>query len=165
MKKIFLVRHAKSSWEYEELTDLERPLNKRGRRDAPFMGKLLAQQGVNPEVLISSPANRAVTTARFFCNELGITFDDMIIDPKLYMAGSDQFMNVLRNIENRFESVMLFSHNPGLTDFANFLAGRSIDNIPTCGIVSINSTADSWEDIYSDNCKLVFFEYPKKYFK
>lgn len=165
MKKIFLVRHAKSSWKDQKLSDFERPLNKRGKRDAPFMAKLLAQQGVNPELIITSPANRAITTSKYFCEELGFPFKNVIIEPKLYMASSDQFFDIIRNLNNECSSAMIFSHNPGLTEFNNILASKSIDNIPTCGIVSISSDVKYWSEIDSSNCKSVFFEYPKKYFK
>src|SRR4030066_387004 len=137
MKKLFLVRHAKSSWDYNELSDFERPLSKRGRRDAPFMAKLLSQQGVSPDLIVSSPANRAVATARYFCESFNYNFDDLFLEPKLYEASSEEILNVVQEIGDSFNNVMLFSHNPGLTDFASRLAEKSVDNIPTCGIVSL----------------------------
>jgi phosphohistidine phosphatase len=165
MKKIFLVRHAKSSWDSPELSDFERPLNKRGKRDAPFMAKLLARQGVSPDIIITSPANRAITTARYFCEELGFSFSNVFIEPKLYMADSDHLLEILKELNDKFSNVMVFSHNPGLTDFANYLVGKGIDNIPTCGILSINSKVEAWNDLSPNNCNIISFEYPKKYFK
>lgn len=165
MKKLFLVRHAKSSWEENNLTDFERPLNKRGRRDAPFMAKFLSQQGVYPDLIISSPANRAITTARYFCDSFSYSFVDLILEPKLYEASGDEIFNVIQGIGDAFDNVMLFAHNPGLTDLANSFADKSIDNIPTCGIVSLSFNIESWDEINSDNSEIVFFEYPKKYFK
>jgi len=165
MKKLFLVRHAKSSWDYNELTDFERPLSKRGRRDAPFMAKLLSQQGVSPDLIVSSPANRTVATARYFCESFNYNFDELFLEPKLYEASSDEILNVVQEIGNSFINVMLFSHNPGLTDFANRLSDKSIDNIPTCGIVSLSFKAESWDEINNQNSEIIFFEYPKKYFK
>jgi phosphohistidine phosphatase len=165
MKKLFLVRHAKSSWNYSELSDFERPLNKRGRRDASFMAKLLSQQGVSPDKIVSSPANRAVTTALFFCDPLSYNFDDISLKAKLYEASSEEILDVIRNLDNSFNDVMLFAHNPGLTDLANNLIDNSIDNIPTCGIVSLNLKIKSWEEINPKNSEKIFFEYPKKYFK
>jgi len=164
MKKLFLIRHAKSSWDYSNLTDFERPLNKRGKRDAPFMAKLLAKQGFNPDFIISSPANRAITTARYFSESLGYFFDKIFIEPKLYEASRDEILEVVMEIGKTYNNVMLFSHNPGLTDFANKLIGNTIDNIPTCGIVSINFKIESWSEINSKNSEMMFFEYPKKYF-
>jgi phosphohistidine phosphatase len=164
MKKLFLVRHAKSSWKNNAISDFERPLNKRGRRDAPFMGKLLAQQGVQPNLIISSPANRTSATAKFFCEEINYSFNEVLLEPKLYLADSDQIMEVLRSIDDRFTQIMLFAHNPGITELSNLLTGHRIDNIPTCGIVSLKLTAESWEDLGSNSCEFIFFEYPKKYF-
>jgi len=165
MKKLLLVRHAKSSWDYNELTDLERPLNKRGRRDAPFMAKVLSQQGFSPDLLISSPANRAVTTAKFFCEYLNFHFKNVKIESKLYDATSDEIMEVICGVKNSFNNIMLFSHNPGLTELADHLSDKPIDNIPTCGIVAFGFNITSWEQINNNNSKLLFYEYPKKYFK
>ncbi len=164
MKKLFLIRHAKSSWDYSDLTDFERPLNKRGKRDAPFMAKLLAKQGFSPDLIISSPANRAITTARFFAESLGYLFDKIFIEPKLYEASRDEILEIVMEIIDLYDNVMLFAHDPGLTDFANKLIGNNIDNIPTCGIVSINFKIESWGEINSKNSEMMFFEYPKKYF-
>ena len=164
MKKLFLVRHAKSSWKDNNLSDFERPLNKRGRRDAPFMGKLLAQQGVQPDLVISSPANRASTTAKFFCDEISYPFNEVLLESKLYLADSDQIIEVLHSIEDRVKIIMLFAHNPGITELSNHLTDHRIDNIPTCGIVSLKLSAESWEDLGPDSCEFIFFEYPKKYF-
>jgi phosphohistidine phosphatase len=165
MKKLFLIRHAKSSWNYEKLTDFERPLNKRGRRDAQFMPKILTQKGINPDLVITSPANRAITTAKYFCNSLGYFFDNICVEPKLYGAGNDAILDVIQNIDNSFNNVMLFAHNPGLTDLTNSLVKKRIDNVPTCGIVCLNLRIDSWNELGKDNGELIFFEYPKKYFK
>jgi phosphohistidine phosphatase len=165
MKELFLIRHAKSSWDYDELTDFERPLNKRGRRDAQFMPKILTQQGVNPDLVITSPANRVITTAKYFCESLGYPFDNIWVEPKLYAAGNDTILSVIQNIATSFNNVMLFAHNPGLTDLTNDLANKRIDNVPTCGIVCLNLRIDSWNELGKDNGELIFFEYPKKYFK
>jgi phosphohistidine phosphatase len=165
MKRLFLVRHAKSSWKDNHLSDFERPLSKRGRRDAPFIAKLLAQQGVSPELIVSSPANRAVATARFFCDSFNYKFENIFLEPKLYEASSEEIFNVLQVLDNSFNNVMLFAHNPGLTDLANKLSDKPVDNIPTCGIVSLNFTAESWGEINNENSEILFFEYPKKYFK
>lgn len=165
MKKLFLVRHAKSSWDNEELTDFERPLNKRGRRDAQFMPKILIQQGVNLDLIITSPANRAITTAKYFCESLSYFFNNIRVEPKLYGAGNEDILSVIQNIDNSFSNIMLFAHNPGLTDLTNDLINKKIDNVPTCGIVTLISKIDSWDGLSKDNTELVFFEYPKKYFK
>ena len=165
MKKLFLIRHAKSSWDYEELTDFERPLNERGRRDAQFMPKILIQQDLSPDLVITSPANRAITTAKYFCDSLGYFFNNIRVEPKLYGTGNDAILSVIQNIDNSFNNVILFAHNPGLTDLTNSLLNKRIDNVPTCGIVCLNLSIDSWNELSKDNSELIFFEYPKKYFK
>jgi phosphohistidine phosphatase len=163
MKELFLVRHAKSSWKDETLSDFERPLNKRGKRDAPFMGKFIKQQGVKPDLFISSPASRTLSTAKIFAEETGYPFGHLLVEPKLYMASRKDIFELIKEIDDLYNSVMVFSHNPGLTDFAVYL-GANIDNIPTCGIAAFDVNAESWKMI-ENNCNLKFFEYPKKYFK
>lgn len=165
MKKIYLVRHAKSSWSNPELRDYDRPLNKRGKRDAPFMGNLIKEKGIKPELLITSPAVRALTTARYFADELGYPEVDIIRDENLYEAGVKDIIKVISEISNDVGNVMLFGHNPGLTDFCNFIANRQIDNIPTSAVVSLVLKTSQWNDIEANTCELDFFEFPKKYFK
>jgi phosphohistidine phosphatase len=165
MKKLFLVRHAKSSWDYSELSDFERPLNQRGKRDSPFMAKLLSQQGVNPDLIISSPANRAITTAKYFCDPLDYKFQNLQIEPELYEATGNEILDIIADCDNKHKSLMLFSHNPGLTDLADQLSDKPIENIPTCGVVAFSLNINKWDEINKNNSKVIFFEYPKKYFK
>lgn len=164
MKTLFLVRHAKSSWKYSKLTDLERPLSGRGKRDAPFMGKLLFKEKIKPDMIMCSPANRALSTAKFFCEEIGFPFEDVKIEPGLYMADSGELLELIRKIDKSAETLMIFSHNPGITDLYNRLADEYIENIPTSGITAIQFTEDSWNDLKTKPGRLLFFEYPKKYF-
>ncbi len=164
MKNLFLVRHAKSSWKYKELSDLERPLSGRGRRDAPFMGKLLHRQKITPDVLLTSPAVRAVSTAKYFCDEMNISFDEVKILPGLYMPDPDEILNIIGGLESAINTAMIFSHNPGITGFYNRLADEYIENIPTCGIAAVEFDEDSWEDLKDKTGRLLFFEFPKKYF-
>jgi phosphohistidine phosphatase len=165
MKKIYLVRHAKSSWENNNLKDIERPLNKRGEKDAPFMGKLMKEKSIKPDYIVSSPAERAFKTATIFCNEMGIENEQIMVQKDLYDAGRKDILGVIHQFDNNFNSAMLFSHNPGLTDLANYLTSGNVYDVPTCGIVSLNCNIDNWSDLDESNCKLNFFEYPKKYSK
>jgi len=165
MKKIYLVRHAKSSWENNNLKDIERPLNKRGERDAPFMGRLMKEKNTKPDLIITSPAERAFKTAKIFCDEMGIKKDQILVEKDLYDAGRKDILRVIHQFDNNFSSAMLFSHNPGLTDLANFLTSGNVFDIPTCGIVSLNCKIDKWSDLDDKNCDLIFFEYPKKHAK
>ncbi len=165
MKTLYLVRHAKSSWKGAYMDDIDRPLNKRGKRDAPFMGKLLHDKGHIPDIFMSSPANRAQTTATFFAEQLNYPEDKIIVNNNIYEAGINDLLNsVEHDIEDRYHSAMLFGHNMTYTMFANLYAQPALDNMPTCSIVQINYDVNSWAEITSENGKLVFFEYPRKYF-
>ncbi len=163
MKQIYLIRHAKSSWDKNNLKDIERPLNKRGEKDAPFMGKLLKEKNTKPDLIITSPAERAFKTAKIFCNEMDMEKEQILVEKELYDAGKNDILRVIYQFDNSFNSAMLFSHNPGLTDLANFLTSGNVYDIPTCGIVSLICKIDNWSDLNDSNCKLSFFEYPKKY--
>jgi phosphohistidine phosphatase len=163
MKKLYLVRHAKSSWEDNKLKDIERPLNKRGKKDAPMMGKLLNQHKIKPDLLITSPAERALETAKIFSKELNILPENFITDLNLYEAGRKDILRIIHQFDNEKNTTMIFSHNPGLTDLACFLTSGTVCDIPTCGIVSLNCKIDNWNDLDDVNCELEFFEYPKKH--
>lgn len=163
MKTIYLIRHAKSSWENPGLRDKDRPLNSRGRRDAPFMAKLLRGQGVNPDQLISSPANRALTTATFFAEAFGKRADDIIIMDRIYEAYSEDILQIIRQLSDEWHTVLLFGHNPTFTDVANYFTRRLIANIPTCGIVQLNADIDRWAAFSPDTAEVANFMYPKQY--
>ncbi|MCF8240602.1 MAG: histidine phosphatase family protein [Melioribacteraceae bacterium] len=161
MKRLILVRHAKSSWKDPDLADFERPLNKRGKRDAPLMAKLIAEKGEKPDVLISSPALRAYTTAREFAKQLDIKPKKLIMDENIYEAGAHELMGLALKFNDEHNSVMLFGHNPGLTLLNNYLSAQRIDNIPTCGVVCIEFEIDSWKEIKIESGRTQYFEYPK----
>lgn len=166
MKNLILVRHAKSSWKDADLDDHDRPLNKRGLRDAPFMAKLLKKEKVDPDLIVSSSAERALTTAKEFAEKLKYPKDKIISTREIYLAELDDLVEYARQLSEKNETVMLFGHNPGITLFANYLAGNNgIDNIPTCGICSFGIEAKSWTEVSEGKGKLLSFEYPKKYFK
>ena len=163
MKRLILVRHAKSSWKDLELRDFDRPLNKRGKRDAPFMGKLLAGDQVMPDLIISSPAKRAFSTAKKIAAEIGYPLENILTHKRLYESDTDDFINVFAEVDDSVETLMIFSHNPGLTILNNFLSDKRIDNIPTCGIVTIDLKIKSWKKIDFDQGVLISFDYPKKF--
>ena len=165
MKKLYLVRHAKSSWKNPDLRDFDRPLNSRGKRDAPFMGKLLREKGIKPDTFITSPALRALTTAIYFAEELEYPEEKILRDENLYDAGVMDILKVLSAVKNKNESIMVFTHNPGLTDFCNYISDQYIDNIPTSAVVSLILKVDHWNELDEKSCATEFFEYPKKYFK
>lgn len=163
MKTLYLVRHAKSSWKDEDLTDFERPLNTRGRRDAPFIGKLLAQKGVKADLLISSPATRAIVTARFIAEELLYPRDLIRADAALYDADVPALLRVVQGIEPSCHSVMLFGHNPEFTELIRTLTGADLENLPTCGVFGIRFNIELWSSVGDAQGEQILFEFPKKY--
>jgi len=161
MKTLILVRHAKSSWEAEGLSDSERPLNERGKKDAPEMAKRLLKRGLQIDKLISSPAERAFRTARFFAKELDIDKDKIKVENSLYGAMPSQFEQVIAELKDKYETVALFSHNPGITDYANSLCHVHTDNIPTCGVFAVQADVGSWTAFTKAEKKFLFYDYPK----
>ncbi|MEN8213642.1 MAG: histidine phosphatase family protein [Pseudomonadota bacterium] len=162
MKTLALVRHAKSSWDHPGLADFERPLNKRGRRDAPRMGSRLAEHYIRPDLIVSSPAVRALTTAEVIASHIGYQPSEIINDRRVYHASSSELLAVIREFDARHQTVMLVGHNPGLTDLVEQLAYAGITNIPTCGIVMLGFSANHWPEATAENCELQTYDYPKK---
>ncbi len=163
MKTVYLVRHAKSSWDDISLRDSERPLNKRGLRDAPFMAKLLNKKGVRPDAIISSPAVRALTTAAFFKNELDPEGEEVLVEDEIYEAMSATIVKLIQRLPENLETVMIFGHNPTFTGVANFYTDKFIANIPTCGIARIDADIDDWMKFLPGKAKLTEYHYPKLY--
>lgn len=163
-KTVFFIRHAKSSWSDPRLPDNKRPLNKRGLRDAPFMAQLLRQQVQPPVHLLSSPAVRAFTTAEYFANSFGQTAKNIQTDERLYLADSDTILRVIQEMDNDYDQLLIFGHNPGYTFIANLFADEYIENVPTCGVVQVQSQVNQWSDFRQETGKLVRFQYPKQYF-
>ncbi len=162
MKRLFLVRHAKSSWEDPSLDDIDRPLNTRGEKNAPEMGERLKKQGILPDLLISSPARRASSTAKKIAKKIEYSKKDILINEDLYHGSDAMLINIVKTLDDTANSVMLFGHNPGFTYFANQLCNINISNIPTAGIVAIEFQIDTWSEAELGNGELVFFDYPKK---
>ena len=162
MKSLTIVRHAKSSWKDRGLTDRERPLNKRGERDAPIMGKRIAEAGIRPSQIISSPAVRAWTTARTFAKELGYPPEFLQREDGLYLASLDNLLDVIATQDNGFNHLMLFGHNPGLTDLVNYFVPGLTNNLPTSGVVSVDLDCDNWMLYDRPATELVLHDYPKK---
>ena len=163
MKNLYLTRHAKSSWGNPGLADIDRPLNSRGKKAAPSMGKLIMDRGENPELLISSPANRAFSTAKEFAKEMGCAETNIIVNRAIYGAGAQQLLNLVQDVDDLYNSIMLFGHNPTFTSFCNMLSGENILNIVTCGVVRIDFEFSSWKNIDFNSGRMIYYEYPKKY--
>ena len=164
MKTLYLARHAKSSWKHPELSDIERPLNKRGKRDAPIIGNLLKEKGVNPDLLISSPAVRARKTAVTIAEIIDYPKSKILINDNIYESSSSELINIIQGFDDIFNSVMMFGHNPGFTMLNKYLTESFIDNIPTCGVVGIHFNS-SWKKIEDASGKAFLFIYPKLFIK
>lgn len=161
MKQLIIVRHAKSSWANMGMSDFERPLNERGNRDAPEMANRLIKRNVAIDAFVSSTANRAYTTATYFAKTFGQKQTDIIPVPELYHASIATFYQVVKKLNNGFQTVALFSHNPGITDFVNELTNTSIDNMPTCGIFAVKINTHDWMEFIPATKTFWFFDYPK----
>jgi len=162
-RTLTLIRHAKSSWKDAALGDFERPLNKRGRENAPLMGRRLKEAGIRFDLVISSPALRAITTARMITAELGYSEHSLIEEPRLYGATVSELLDIVHRLPDERSRVALVAHNPGLTEFCNYLCDENIANLPTCGIAGIDFELDTWQAVYRSTGKLSHFEYPRKY--
>ena len=160
-KILYLVRHAKSSWKDTSLSDLDRPLNKRGQRNSPDMGRRMRAQGHKPDLIISSPANRAFSTACNIALELDIDESEIVTATDLYFSGGDGMLGVLESVDDRYRKVMMTGHNPTMTHLVNRLANTNIYNMPTCAIAIIGFDMESWADLYSTDGVLLGYDYPK----
>lgn len=164
MKQLVLVRHAKSSWEMGDVTDFNRSLNDRGLRDAPEMAARLKKRSITPDLIISSSAVRAKTTATIFKEILQIPDASFQLDDELYLAEYTYFMKLVAECSDDIHSLMLFSHNPGITAFAYLISSKinvRIDDMPTCGIFGVQFETDHWKDFLNAPIKDWFFDYPK----
>ena len=161
MKTLILVRHAKSDWEDPSLSDIDRPLNQRGKKDAPEMARRLKERKLDIDAIITSPAKRARKTAQVFYKELDLKKERFIEEPDLYGASESEFYEVIKNVKDKFDCIALFSHNPGLTDFANGLTETRVDNIPTTGILAVKADCKSWSEFRESKKEFLFFDYPK----
>jgi phosphohistidine phosphatase len=162
-KILLVVRHAKSSWEIGTLSDFERSLNERGKKDAPMMAKRLIYKKIKIDAFVASPAKRAKKTAELFCEQYRQPTDSIEFISALYHAGEDDFYAVVEQLDDRFDTVAIFSHNPGITYFVNTLSEQvQVDDMPTCGIYAIKVHTKKWSDFKKAKKEFLFFDYPKK---
>lgn len=161
MKTLFLIRHAKSSWDNAALPDKDRPLSDRGKRDAPKMGKRLAKRDVKPDLILSSPAMRALTTAEIIAKRLDYKLKEIVVDDRLYAGEADDLLKLIHELGDTLKRVMLFGHNPELTDLAHRLSSE-ITHMPTCAVAEFTFDAKSWSNIGKAKPAKVALDYPKK---
>ena len=163
MKTIYLIRHAKSDWTVSNLSDFDRPLNNRGKRDAPFMGKQLNELGIYPDYIVASPAKRAKETTKLICTEINYPFNKVEFIDSVYHSSVKNLTQVLNGLSNNNKIVFLVGHNPGLTELSDYLTDDYLDNISTCGIVKIELEINDWKEIIQGIGIKRFFIYPKLY--
>ena len=163
MKILYLIRHAKSSWADFNLDDIDRPLNKRGLRDAPFMAQLLVGQGVRPDALVSSPAKRAYCTAVFFAQAFDYPAADIVQRPAIYEASWYQIQQVARELNDEWKTVCLFGHNPSFTASANAFYSDYLPNLPTCGVVRVELDIERWAELAPERGRVTAIHYPKEF--
>lgn len=161
MNTLLIIRHAKAESAFT-LNDFERPLNERGKKDAPAMAKRLLDKKIIINAFISSPAKRAKKTAEFFCETLGGKEEDVILVSALYHAPPSVFYEVIKNTADHFNTIAIFAHNPGISDFVNELTKAvQIDNMPTCAVFAVQADINQWKDFAKAKKDFLFFDYPK----
>lgn len=161
MKTLIIVRHAKSSWAEADQPDIERPLNERGKKDAPQMAKRVKEKGIDIDHLVSSPAKRAHKTAKLFADELRLEKENIQIMPELYEALPDAFFKVVASLSDKYDTVALFSHNPGVTGFVNTLTSVHVTDMPTCAVFAVSVEGGKWNVFKEAEKKFLFYDYPK----
>ena len=161
MKTLYLLRHAKSSSENPGCKDFDRPLSKRGLNDVPVMASRFKERKFSVQLMISSSAKRAQTTASLMAKNIGFPVKDIISNSDLYFAGIEMFLRVVSLIEENCESAMLVGHNPSITDFANCMTNKSIDNMPTCGLIKMSLPINYWSDTVLGKGTFMEFDCPK----
>lgn len=161
MKKIILIRHAKSAWDNPWLNDHDRPLAERGEKAAPLMGQKLVKKNIYPDLILSSTALRAKETAILISKEVGYPINKIELIEQLYHSSPSTMLKYLHMQKDHVNIIFLVAHNPGMTDLVNYL-GYTLDNLPTAGIVGFKSSVEKWSDLKPENASFWFYEYPKK---
>ena len=159
-KELILVRHAKSSWGDVDLDDHDRPLNRRGECNAPEMGVRLAGTGVRPQAMFTSTAVRAATTAEIIAEAFGFPQDEIVREPELYHADVADWLTWITGLDNAWNTVMAFGHNPGITELVADVWDLPILNVPTCGVVSLRFEIPEWKNTADRKPTDALFDYP-----
>ena len=162
-KTLHIVRHGKSSWDYENISDIDRPLSPRGIDNAYLMAKKFSERKLRPDRFLTSPANRALYTSIIFSRILKFPYNQISIEDGIYTGYTDELVGLIRRQDNSVSNLLIFGHNPAFTVFANQLMDHYLDNIPTAGIVSLNYEIESWDQVGKTAPVKDFFDYPKRY--
>ena len=162
MKRLLAIRHAKSDWGNMDLSDHDRPLNSRGTTDAPVMAEHLKSLGVQPDVILSSTANRALTTAKILANHLGYNENKIITSKSLYLASASELLKAVQSVEESAQTIMIFGHNPGMHELAfQMVKSGSIDHFPTLAVADLEFDSEYWANIEWGEARLLGHYYPK----
>ena len=161
MKTLYIVRHAKSTWEYEGIKDIDRPLKKRGINDAYLISNVLQKKISCPDVFISSCANRALHTAMIFSYSFNYPLANLKISKSLFNFSDGYLIKTVKALDDGFDSAIIFSHDHGISDFVNKFGDKLLDHVPTCGVVGIKYDTNHWKNIKSG--KTFLTEFPKNY--
>jgi phosphohistidine phosphatase len=160
LKTLLIIRHAKAETSFT-VNDFERPLNERGKGDATIMAKRLLEKNISIDAFVASPAKRAKKTAELFCKEFNGKEDDIIFVSALYHAPPEIFYEVIKHLDDLFNTIAIFAHNPGISYFVNELTNTRIDNMPTCAVFAVQASIDSWKEFAKAKKEFLFFDYPK----
>jgi phosphohistidine phosphatase len=161
MKKLYIVRHAKSSWEYEGINDIDRPLKKRGINDAYLISSVLQKKIERPDVFVSSCANRALHTAMIFSYSFNYPLANLRISKSLYSFSDGYLIKTVKALDDSFDSAIIFSHDHGISDFVNKFGSKRLNHVPTCGVIGIEFENEHWKNIKSG--KTFLTDFPKNY--
>lgn len=164
MKRLTLLRHAKTETAHSGQDDWNRELEPRGRKDAPEMAHRLRERKLKPDRIITSPAVRALTTANIFAKELHVAPAKVVQDERLYLATPKVLLEVVRELGGTDSHLLIVGHNPGLTEFADRICGeRDIDNMPTCAIYTVEFELENWSELAWDSGVNAELDYPKNW--
>lgn len=161
MKTLYIVRHAKSSWEYQGIKDIDRPLKKRGILDSYLISSVLNKKIACPDVFVSSCANRALHTAMIFSYNFNYPLANLKISKSLYNFSDGYLIKTVKALDDGFDSAIIFSHDHGISTFVNKFGSTQLNHVPTCGVVGIKFDTKHWKNIKSGNTFLT--EFPKNY--
>lgn len=166
MKKLYLIRHAKSSWKDMTLDDFDRPLNKRGKHDSKLMGQLLKSRAIKPDRILSSPAKRATITSQNISNAIDYNVEEIDYLESIYEASLTDLLTILKSVDNSHHTLFLVGHNPSLNSLLDYLVHyHNIHNIVTTGIAEVDLSINKWGELAQYSGALVQFEFPKKYYE
>lgn len=161
MKTLYIVRHAKSSWEYEGIADIDRPLKERGIKDAHLISNYLAETIKKPDVFVTSSANRAMHTSIIFCDNFGYPLSNLYIKKQLYNFSDGYLVKTIKALDDSFDSAIIFSHDHGINTFVNKYGSKPIAHVPTCGVIGIEFENEHWKSLKKGKTTLI--EFPKNH--